>query len=129
MKQYKPWLLPISWMILIFIGSSCQLEPGLSPFAYADKVVHFIEYGILGALLFFAFSKTTSIPNCYPLVLLCTLLSVIYGLSDEIHQLYVPTREFSFYDLLADMTGSLFFSYCSLIYRRYYPSGSKICKD
>ncbi|MCD6268587.1 MAG: VanZ family protein, partial [Deltaproteobacteria bacterium] len=33
---------------------------------------------------------------------------LLYGLSDEIHQYYVPNREFSWMDLLADGAGGYF---------------------
>ena len=35
------------------------------------------------------------------------LIGSIYGLSDEIHQLFVPYRGFSLFDILADVMGCL----------------------
>lgn len=61
-----------------------------------DKLVHAGVYGLLGYLLaqgtgrpFFAWS-----------------LSVLYGLSDEVHQLFVPGRVFDLGDWLADAGGA-----------------------
>ncbi len=37
------------------------------------------------------------------------LAAILYGLSDEIHQLYVPGRMFDILDILADSFGALLF--------------------
>jgi len=34
------------------------------------------------------------------------LFAVLYGITDEIHQLYVPNRNFDVGDLLADLAGA-----------------------
>ena len=35
------------------------------------------------------------------------VMALAYGLSDELHQAYVPGRQSSFYDVLADGAGAL----------------------
>ncbi len=109
-NAFTPWIPVITWMTVIFIGSSLVLKEGLSPFTYADKCVHFVEFGILGFLLYCAlYISKPNLPSVLR-ILSAAILTGLYGLSDEIHQLYVPTREFSLYDLTADITGALFFS-------------------
>lgn len=55
-----------------------------------------VEYGVLAALLLRATRKA-------PLSLLITGL---YGVSDEVHQYFVPGRSASPYDALADLLGA-----------------------
>ena len=74
---------------------------------HIDKVLHFVAYALLGALFLRAF-KTTRIKNHVKLMLiLSVLLSSLYGMSDEIHQYFVPYRDADLMDVLADMLGGL----------------------
>ena len=74
---------------------------------HIDKVLHFVAYALLGALFLRAF-KTTRIKNNVKLMLiLSVLLSSLYGMSDEIHQYFVPYRDADLMDVLADMLGGL----------------------
>ena len=41
------------------------------------------------------------------MVILSVLLSSLYGISDEIHQYFVPYRDADLMDVLADMLGGL----------------------
>jgi len=70
-------------------------------------VLHFTAYALLGALFLRAF-KTTRIKNNLILVfILSALLSSLYGISDEIHQSFVPFRTADAMDALADILGSI----------------------
>jgi VanZ family protein len=74
---------------------------------YFDKVLHFVAYALLGALFLRAF-KTSRIKNNIKLmVILSVLLSSLYGISDEIHQYFVPYRDADLMDVLADTLGGL----------------------
>ncbi|MBK7863377.1 MAG: VanZ family protein [Archangiaceae bacterium] len=61
-----------------------------------DKVTHAIEYGVLAALLL----RATQRPA------LSLLSTFAYGVSDEVHQYFVPGRTASPFDALADLTGA-----------------------
>jgi VanZ family protein len=70
-------------------------------------VLHCIAYALLGALLLRAF-KTSPIKNNVKLIMILSiLLSSFYGISDEIHQYFVPFRDADFMDVLADMLGGI----------------------
>jgi len=74
---------------------------------YLDKVLHFVAYALLGILFLRAF-KTSRIKNNVNLMLiLSVLLSFLYGISDEIHQYFVPYRSAELMDVLADMLGAI----------------------
>ena len=71
-----------------------------------DKLDHAVVYAILGGLCFLAIRRTWPLSRVR-LVGLAALLAVLYGLSDEFHQLFVPGRSAELYDALADGVGGL----------------------
>ena len=64
------------------------------------KVAHFTEYFILGILLLLTFNSY-GIKNWYIPIIIC----VLYALSDEVHQYFVPGRACRILDVLIDSTG------------------------
>ena len=71
-----------------------------------DKVSHGIEYGILGILFFRAFQLglgKTYLP--YP-ALWAIIAATLFGISDELHQHFVPNRDMDLWDVVADFTGA-----------------------
>lgn len=72
--------------------------PGQIP--HLDKVAHFSVYGLLGTLLV----RTRWGGRWAPLVALG--IASLYGVSDEIHQSYVPGRSTEFADWFADTAGA-----------------------
>jgi VanZ family protein len=82
------------------LGSKLQWWKQLAeqvPLVPPDKLAHFYMYFVLGALAYLARPKPLTLP-----LIFCPL----YGLSDEIHQLFIPYRQFDWFDLLADAIGS-----------------------
>ena len=74
---------------------------------FSDKVLHVVEYAVLGALCYRAlrvsrhdFWRRQAIP-------LAILFASMYGISDEIHQSFVPFREPSWLDWVADTIGGM----------------------
>jgi VanZ family protein len=66
-----------------------------------------VAYALLGVLFLRAF-KTSRIKNNVKLmVILSVVLSSLYGVSDEIHQYFVPFREADLLDVLADTLGGI----------------------
>ncbi|MDX2022169.1 MAG: VanZ family protein [Deltaproteobacteria bacterium] len=102
----KWWLGPILWALLLFVASSI---PGTSypqiSFEYADKVVHTLIYGTLGALL--AVAARLNLPWSAARVWWFSIgVATLYGATDEFHQLFVPNRSADLRDLLADALGA-----------------------
>ena len=98
----------IGYAVLIFVLSSI---PGHSipnlPFFSFDKVLHVLEFGLLGMLLYRSFFFHIRVKWPY----LCTIAAGSpYALLDEIHQYFVPGRYCSIYDLTADLAGLAVFS-------------------
>ena len=89
---------------LIFVLSSVSAVPAL-PMHVGDKVAHAALYAGLGFLVTRAFAGGSGQPVTARAVLAAVAVSAVYGLSDEIHQLFVPRRMFDVRDLAADVAG------------------------
>lgn len=96
----------VGYAALIFALSSMTLDiEELRPVLTFDKLLHLAEYYILGYLLMRAFA-TSGVPwlAASP-VAAAILVGSAYGLSDEIHQVFVPGRDASPVDFLFDAAG------------------------
>lgn len=91
---------------LIFFFSSTSTFPYLIPSFFGfDKLAHFCEYYILGALILrWLLAKQGRFSNRHALAL-TVLIGTLYGLSDEWHQSFVPGRHATLWDVLFDALG------------------------
>jgi len=101
------WLPIIAYCLLIFIQSAYPVPETLPKIPYADKLIHSIVYAALGMLFLRAFKTLGSINKGIMLMLTSIAASTLYGISDELHQLYVPFRDASLMDIAADALGSI----------------------
>lgn len=120
-KKIISLLLVIFWMILIFVMSSyngvvsgnqsgfiVNFVAGIFNIRNLDilsfiirKMAHLSEYLILGIL-------TYNVIRYYDKkILLAILICVIYAISDEVHQIFVPGREFKLLDICIDSFGTI----------------------
>jgi VanZ family protein len=109
-KKYLTWMAVALYAALIFVGSSVPGDQiGLDP-PGLDKLLHAIEYGILSLLLFAALRLTLALKGT-TLFWIAAVGASLYGLTDEVHQLFVPLRQFDLLDIGCDMSGSFLGSY------------------
>ncbi|MDL1968860.1 MAG: VanZ family protein [Deltaproteobacteria bacterium] len=101
------WFPVIIYCLLIFILSSYPSPGNIPNLPYLDKLIHFAVYAILGVLFFMAFRTQRFKENITMVIMLSILSSSLYGMSDEVHQYFVPHRNASIMDFLADVTGSI----------------------
>lgn len=97
------WSAVVIWATVIFAGSSISgtgVPSGIAPYA------HFIEYAILGALLYLALRASTQISLPVAIVV-AALLASLYGITDEVHQMLVPGRTPDVLDWVTDTAGAL----------------------
>ncbi len=103
------WLPVVLYAALIFYLSSLSqpedYAPGILEF-FGDKVLHGIEYGVLGILFYRAFRHAAGLQGARHALVLAVIASVGYGVTDEVHQAFVPLRETEAGDLLADGLGA-----------------------
>ncbi|MDX5475278.1 MAG: VanZ family protein [Bacillaceae bacterium] len=129
--QTISWLLVLSWMLLIFslsaqpAAQSSQLSGGITDTVIetVEKVVpnitinrdtlshlirknaHFFAYLILGLLVTNALYQTTKIQSKRQ-IMLAFIICVLYAISDEVHQLFVPGRSGEVRDVIIDSAGA-----------------------
>lgn len=100
------WLPVGIWMGAVFGFSSMPSLPEIPVIGavdWGDKISHALMYAIGGALIWRALGNGTS---KWRRAALTVLITVAYGFSDEVHQLFVPGRAFDLLDLGADIIGA-----------------------
>lgn len=93
------------YAFLIYIGSSQDVSCISVPH-YSDKIIHFIEFGILCILICWTFSYTKIVKSGICYIIAMTITS-FYGGTDEIHQYFTPHRSVDIYDWIADTFGAV----------------------
>jgi hypothetical protein len=119
-KRILFYVLPaVGYAALIFTLSSFSMDiEELGPVFRFDKLLHLVEYYILGYLLMRAFT-TSDIPFLAASPVAATILvGSAYGLGDEIHQAFVPGRDASLVDFLFDAAG-VTLAACTYSYARH----------
>lgn len=89
------------------------LVPDLSPAAFEGitlavrKLIHFLTFGTLAALLWRALHSPTPTPRTRHPFRTSLLVTIAYAASDEFHQSFVPTRVGTLSDVLIDAFGAV----------------------
>jgi VanZ family protein len=76
-------------------------------FPYDDKVFHFGAFALLAFLCARDLESEKPFWSDTKIKIIAVLFAALYGLSDEIHQAFVPSRCASAFDFLADCAGSI----------------------
>jgi len=96
--------------MIFFLSAQSHPEEQLPSFLLkdvSDKVLHAVEYGILALLCYRAFRWAAGPAVARQAVVLAIVTASVYGLTDEAHQFFVPFRESSWLDWLADTIGAV----------------------
>jgi VanZ family protein len=107
------WFLTIGYMSLIFYLSSQNFHLPELP-ANSDKFIHAFIYFPL-AFLFYLSLRNCGIKKY--IFAIAFILAGFYGITDEFHQSFVPGRDASIGDAIADFTGALLGSLGASIFR------------
>ncbi len=104
--MYKPRLL---WTVVLFLYAGAIFafsslpmtgEEPLVPIPHGDKLLHALEFFVFLLLCWKALPPKRRMSTSL-------ILTAIYAGSDEIHQLFVPTRSASLFDWFADLAGGV----------------------
>lgn len=105
-RKLSLWVPVIIHMGIIFYFSSQPAgSPSLQKFPLPAGLGHFVGYFLLAGLLYRALAGNLFQWNFHTAKQVL-LISVLYGISDEIHQLYVPGRNASVLDVITDGAGA-----------------------
>lgn len=135
MKNKLSTFLVLIWMTIIFIMSSFDATESANQSNFIvniiinifkieniellsfiiRKLAHFTEYLILGFLVINMFTKN-NINNLY---LISIILCIIYAISDEIHQIFIPGRACQLRDILIDSIGPITGIYLYKLYLKF----------
>lgn len=120
--RYIIILSPFGYMLLIWTLSSMPSNAVVNfGFSFDDLIresLHLVEFGILYVLIVIALlalgkSNSKSAPGNFQLSeiklskveLIAIIISVLYSITDEIHQSFIPYRTASLFDLIKDWVG------------------------
>lgn len=94
--------------VIFYLSSLPHPEQALPSFlqVFSDKILHAVEYALLGGLSYRAFRWGTTAALAGQALWLAIAAASLYGISDEVHQAYVPFRESSWIDWIADTVGA-----------------------
>ncbi|MEW6413292.1 MAG: VanZ family protein [Candidatus Zixiibacteriota bacterium] len=92
--------------VVITLSSIPQINPPQIRFLAADKVAHFIEYGIFSVLAFRSFSRLGNRVTPNKAVVISALFLCLFAAFDEYYQKFIPGRMSDMQDLLTDLAGA-----------------------
>ena len=86
-------------------------QPGdfarLPQFAGVDKAAHVFAYGLLAGAFLYGLHPFTHTSKGGATALIVVIFCLLYGISDELHQSFIPGRDASVWDVVADMAGTI----------------------
>lgn len=108
--KWLVWILPIGYMILIWVLSSMPANavvelPDTRIDRFIKESLHLVEFAILYLLLVMALRTSGRLTRATSII--CAVFAISYGLLDEIHQSFVPYRSATIIDFVKDTIGVL----------------------
>lgn len=137
------WAPVVVWMIVMFnfstdAFSSAHTTPYLSklfprlPAAHIEiimlairKLGHWSEYFILAWLLMRALNREFSGYSATRRMMWSVVLAVVYAISDELHQSFVPSRDARAMDVMIDALGAICGTLTSYLAKRRIDAGPR----
>ena len=106
--RVRVWGPAWAMMVIIFVLSSMSQLPRVpGGFDVDDGVAHAVAYGVLAALLLRGLTGGALRRVSVEAAWLAVLLATLYGVTDEVHQRFVPGRTAEVADLIADAVGAI----------------------
>jgi len=104
-SRLRSWAPVVAWMAVIFAASSRPVPAAVS--GVPDWIPHAIEYAVLAVLACRAMAGGLHAPVSPAVAAGAVALAFLYGVSDEIHQSFVPGRFAEAADLVKDLAGAV----------------------
>lgn len=110
MPMRVPYIIATALYCAFLFSLSADSDPPKFEFPWQiiglDKVIHAILYSVLGIIVSVGMRRSGRPVSPWAQCFVPILFAVLYGMTDEIHQLYVPNRNFDVGDMLADLAGA-----------------------
>jgi len=100
-RRWAAGMAAAAWMVIIFRLSAL---PGTAVPGRFGWLGHLLGYAVLASLYLIALDPQVSSPRA---AARAVVLASLYGITDEIHQLFVPGRSSDPVDWLVDTAGAL----------------------
>ena len=95
-------------VVIFLLSAQSKLPiPKTVSFRGLDKLLHACAFGSLAFTLSYWFAADKWLTKPFRYFVVVCLITACYGISDEIHQIFVPGRDASLYDWFADCTGAV----------------------
>jgi VanZ family protein len=109
-NKYRVFLVYIALIIYvsIIIILSALPDSWLGKLTHIDKLFHFAAYGLFSFIFFFAlvFQKKINLFNKFPSTF-TLIFTTLFGILNELFQIFVPSRTPNPLDVLANFLGSV----------------------
>lgn len=106
---------------IFFLSHQPADSISLPAFPGSDKIAHMVAYSFLGWSMLFSIPprhwkrKSEKLVYCFVLFLV-----LLYGISDEFHQSFIPGRQPDLRDIVADMAGGIAAISSWIVWKRKY---------
>jgi VanZ family protein len=102
MQTWRGWAWPLGFAATIVVASSQSGVALPGGIWQADKIVHFLAFGLLATVTL----RALRIDSARSRAAVAVLLVSLFGASDELHQHFTPGRSCDVFDWLADTLGA-----------------------
>ena len=102
-RAWVSWAPAVVWAAVIFVLSA---QPSLPSTGVSDKHAHLVTYALLAGLCLMGLTGWRLRRIAGGPVLVAFVMAVLYGVSDEWHQSFVPGRTPDAADVVADAIGA-----------------------
>lgn len=109
--RFSRIVLLLQCLIIFLLSSISEFKPVEDVIPWfsniPDIAAHFVLYFILASAAWFDFQKEIFAFLSERFALASVIFSTLYGVSDEIHQLFVPGRHFEIKDMVVDFSAAV----------------------
>jgi VanZ family protein len=109
LKKTVSWIALLSWMgVIYWLSDQPRVIPKMDPILsnIVSSLGHIVFYGILYLLSSNAIRGSFKVRSQFA-ALLSLFIVLLYGISDEFHQSFVPGRDSSVIDIGLDLIGGI----------------------
>ncbi len=104
-RRYRQFGLIIWCLVILGLSSIPQVHPGPPLFPHADKLAHFLIYGVLGAFAGWQHPASQRLTWLHGIVLGVAI--AVFAAADEWYQMLIPGRSSDPADWIADLVGGV----------------------